>query len=98
MIIEPQFDYVHDFSEGVAEVRYGDFKTGKVAFIDAQGKLLSNPDYETESGLDSQDYDLKIFKEGMAKIIVLNGNKKVVGFITKTTKNKKPKQSSLVSY
>ena len=45
-IINPQFDYADDFSEGLAAVRVGDRNTGKWGYIDKKGKFVINPRFD----------------------------------------------------
>ena len=46
MVIDPQFDAVRPFANGLAVVRIGDDKTGKWGFIDPQGKFVINPQFD----------------------------------------------------
>src|SRR3990170_1437960 len=55
-VINPQFDYVFSFSEGLARVRLG----GKWGFIDKTGKYVINPQFD---GADS-------FSEGLARVML----------------------------
>ena len=44
--INPQFSEAYPFREGLAAVRIGDSKTGKWGFIDKQGKMVINPQFD----------------------------------------------------
>jgi hypothetical protein len=61
MVINPQFNYAVDFSEGLAFIR--DEATGRYGYIDKTGKVVVNP----QSGF---GYD---FSEGLAEVAI--GNK-----------------------
>ena len=45
-VINPQFDLVYSFSEGLAAVQIGDWNTGKWGFIDRQGNYVINPQFD----------------------------------------------------
>jgi hypothetical protein len=59
VVIEPQYDYALDFSEGLVAVR----RNGKWGFIDKTGKVVIKLQYDFVSG----------FSEGLA--VVQNGRK-----------------------
>lgn len=40
VVINPQFGFTWDFSEGLAVVRIGDEKSGKYGYIDKTGKIV----------------------------------------------------------
>ena len=44
-MVNPQFDAAEPFSDGLAEIRIGDFDTGNYGFVDKQGKLVVNPQF-----------------------------------------------------
>ncbi len=54
IVIEPQFDYADDFSEGLAAIKIG----GKWGYINKEGKYVINPEF------DKVDY----FSEGLAAV------------------------------
>ena len=49
IVINPQFDESRSFSDGLARVRFGDFKTGKWGFIDKTGHYVINPQFGEDS-------------------------------------------------
>ncbi|HDS30236.1 MAG TPA: WG repeat-containing protein, partial [Firmicutes bacterium] len=56
--INPQFDRAESFSEGLARVRLGDWKTGKWGFIDKTGQFVISPQFDEASS----------FYEGLASV------------------------------
>ena len=56
MIIEPEYTFAKQFSEGLAEVWVGDFFTAKLGFINEEGEMVIEPQYEL----------VKEFSEGLA--------------------------------
>ena len=54
VVIEPQFDWVGAFSEGLARVK----KDGKYGFIDKSGKVVIEPQFD----------EVRAFSEGLAKV------------------------------
>lgn len=44
-VVPPRYDQAHDFHEGLAMVRLGDFKTGKCGYIDKAGNEVISPKY-----------------------------------------------------
>ena len=73
VVIEPQFDYVRAFSEGLAKVE----KYGKYGFIDKSGKMVIEPQFDEVSD----------FSEGLAQVI--KGGKWVYEGFTKSIKGGK---------
>ena len=61
------------FSEGLAEVRIGDNKTGKVGYIDKQGKFAVNPQFDSTQA----------FSEGLAAVRIGHDNAGKSGYIDK---------------
>ena len=55
---EPKYDYIGSFQEGLAEVRIGDFYTGKYGFINKKGKVVVKPKYD----------EIGSFYEGLARV------------------------------
>ncbi|MCL2053114.1 MAG: WG repeat-containing protein [Oscillospiraceae bacterium] len=49
VVIPFQYDYAHDFAEGLAAVRVGDLHTGKLGYIDKTGMLVVPLEYEQAS-------------------------------------------------
>jgi hypothetical protein len=43
IVIQPKFDAAEDFSSGLAQVRIGDWETGKYGYIDKTGKYVWKP-------------------------------------------------------
>ena len=56
VVIEPQFDYVRDLIEGLAEVK----KDGKWGVIDKNGKVIVEPQFD----------DASPFSEGFAWVAI----------------------------
>lgn len=70
-----KYDYVENFSEGLAVVCIGDYSTGKYGYIDATGKEVIPCKYDRASG----------FHSGLAAVCVGRyPNKENWGFIDKT--------------
>jgi TonB family protein len=72
-VIEPQFDDVAAFSEGLARFRIGDTNNGKEGFIDKEGRIVINPLYDSVCS----------FKEGLACVKKNIGGIQKYGFIDK---------------
>jgi hypothetical protein len=73
-VIEPIFDEVNYFSEGLAAVRIGDENSGKWAFIDERGKIILPPKFD----------DISFgFSQGLAPVAVLHNGTKKWGYIDK---------------
>ncbi|EOD9326229.1 WG repeat-containing protein, partial [Campylobacter coli] len=51
-VIKPKFNYVGDFSEGLAPA----LLNGKIGFIDKSGKIIAKPEFD----------DISYFNEGLA--------------------------------
>ena len=60
IVINPQFDSVGSFSDGLAAVRSGDARTGKWGFIDKTGRIVINPQF----GLADS------FSDGLARVVI----------------------------
>jgi len=73
-VINPQFDIVESFSEGLARVRIGDDTTGKHGFIDKTGTFVINPQFD----------DARPFSEGLARVRIGDDTTGKWGFIDKT--------------
>ncbi|GHT08681.1 hypothetical protein AGMMS49525_17840 [Bacteroidia bacterium] len=71
-ISSTKFDYVSDFSEGLAAVRV---KNGKWGFIDKTGKVVISPQFEVAHN----------FSEGLAGVVATSPNRKYY-YIDKTGK------------
>ena len=56
--IDPQFDDVYGFIDGLAAVRVGDDARGKYGFIDTTGEMVITPEFD----------DVNPFLEGLAAI------------------------------
>ena len=61
IVINPQFDSVGSFSEGLAAVRSGDARTGKWGFIDKTGHYVITPQFD---GADSFSDGLALVRHG----------------------------------
>lgn len=73
-VIEPIFDEVNYFSEGLAAVRIGDENSGKWAFIDERAKIILPPKFD----------DISFgFSQGLAPVAVLQNGTKKWGYIDK---------------
>ena len=70
-VINPQFDGVSSFSDGLAGVRIGDDMTGKWGYIDKQGRMVINPQFDRASG----------FTEGLAAVRIGDDKTGKWGFI-----------------
>ena len=46
IVVNPQFDYARDFSDGMAVVGIGDYLSQKYGFIDKTGKIGVNPQFD----------------------------------------------------
>ena len=71
--IEPQFDWVSPFKQGLAAVRIGDHRSGKYGFIDKLGQMVIQPIF-------SSAYS---FEEGLAAVKIGDGPAEKWGFIDK---------------
>jgi hypothetical protein len=70
-VIEPKFDGVWEFSEGLAKVMLGEFMQGeKYGYVDKTGKFMINPVFDGASS----------FSEGLAEVW-LDGK---AGYVDKT--------------
>lgn len=77
--IEPKFDYVFEFSEGLASVRIGDSDNCKYGYIDKTGKYVITPQFGYAGN----------FTEGLASVYVgkdVYEREPKFGFIDKTGK------------
>jgi hypothetical protein len=60
-VVEPRFDYLWDFADGLAPVLSGGFnKGGKWGYIDAQGTVVVSPQFDAA----------RPFREGLAAVRV----------------------------
>ena len=75
-VINPQFNFANDFSEGLAAVRIGDDKTGKWGYIDKQGKMVVNPQFDC-------DWVCSGFSEGLAAVRVGDDKTGKWGYISR---------------
>jgi len=75
-IINPQFDYARIFGEGLAPVRIGDDKTGKWGYIDKQGKMAVNPQFDC-------DWSCSAFSEGLAAVRIGDDKTGKWGYISR---------------
>ena len=74
IVINPQFDSVGSFSDGLAAVRSGDARTGKWGFIDKTGRIVINPQFDSAEP----------FSDGLAMVRIGDFTTGKVGFIDKT--------------
>ncbi len=75
MIIAAQFDYASAFSDGLASIRIGDEKTGKYGFIDKEGNIVINPQFDWVVSFNVQ--------ENLIPVTVTQNGKKVMGYISR---------------
>lgn len=68
MVIEPQFDYVRDFKEGLACVCI-DFNLKKYGFIDKTGTIVIEPQFDSEADFREGFASVKIEQEAKPKPI-----------------------------
>jgi hypothetical protein len=80
LVVNPQFQYAGEFSEGLGRVQIGDDKTGKWGFIDTQGKFAVNPQFGPPiwAGLQTDE-----FHDGLAVVNVGSGDNSKYGYIDK---------------
>lgn len=65
MVINPQFDYAGEFSEGLAMVKVGD----KWGYIDKTGEMVINPQFDCPPHFNADaNADAVEFSEGLAPI------------------------------
>ncbi|MBL8422629.1 MAG: WG repeat-containing protein [Candidatus Accumulibacter phosphatis] len=76
-VINPQFDAVTAFREGLAAVRVGDDETGKWGFIDKQGNMVIPPHFDS----------VRAFREGRAAVRIGYDNSGKWGYIDKQGDN-----------
>ena len=81
-VISPQYDYTWEFSESLAAVRVGDWKTGKWGFIDKTGEVVVPPQYDSAGS----------FREGLAMVMIEDEETEKWGFIDNTGKEIVPPQ------
>jgi hypothetical protein len=89
--ITSQFDSAFDFSEGLALVRIGDYKTGKYLYVDKTGKMVievgnlhSDFDYNAVNFFNNRFVDF--FSNGLATVKIGNIKSYKSGYINKTGK------------
>ncbi|MCL2812669.1 MAG: WG repeat-containing protein [Clostridia bacterium] len=85
-VIPPQFDDARNFSEGLAVVMVGE----KLGFIDKAGKVVVPPQYDAPWWFDY--YGSLTFRDGLASVMVSDGETEKWGFIDKTGKEVVPLQ------
>jgi hypothetical protein len=73
MVIEPQFDWAFQFSEGLAVVMVGDEIPGKWGYIDRTGEFVIGPEFDPAF----------IFSEGLAAVRIGSLETGRYGFIDK---------------
>jgi len=74
IVINPQFDSVGSFSDGLAAVRIGDSTTGKWGFIDKTGRIVIHPQFGIAAP----------FSDGLAAVKIGDFNTGKAGLIDKT--------------
>ena len=75
-VINPQFDWAWDFSEGLAAVGIGDYKGGSWGFIDKSGEYAIYPQFNWAF----------IFHEGLAAVGIGDINEGRYGYIDRSGK------------
>jgi len=73
LVVNPQFQYAGEFSEGLGRVQIGDDKTGKWGFIDKQGNMAISPQFDFAGD----------FADGLAAVQIGNDKTGKWGFIDK---------------
>jgi hypothetical protein len=64
VVIEPQWEEVRAFREGLAPVK----RDGKIGFIDKTGRVAIEPQWEEDSGWHGFDFFFTDFNEGLARV------------------------------
>jgi hypothetical protein len=83
IVIKPQFDDAHDFSDGLASIRIRDRKPfGKWGYIDKQGKIVIKPLFYKDVGRNIF-YQSNRFFEGLAEGCIEENSKFKCGFVKK---------------
>ncbi len=75
-VIQPQFDLVGRFKDGLALVRIGDDKNGKYGFVNKQGKIIIKPQFDGVGD----------FNDGLARVRIGDWDTGKYGFINKQGK------------
>lgn len=99
-VIEPIWDQVMDFSEGLAAVAKGDYENAKWGFVDTTGKVVIEPQYDhvyIDEGGDSPDVTGGYFNNGTIEVYN-NGENEQVTAITIDKNGKALKLKSYASF
>ena len=95
-VVSCKYDWVGDFSEGLAAVRTGGAKTGKWGFIDKTGKEVIPCQYDDPNIVSLVNtWDVPRFSEGLAAVYVGEYPDGKWGFIDKTGKEVIPPKYDL---